>query len=395
MLMNANIDANENMNVNANMDDPIDSDKIMNPFEAVQLPRVINAAGKMTYLGSSAVRSEVASVMSAASQSYVDMAALKQAIQLRVAELTGAEAACITSCAAAGIIVSIAAVLTGTDLDKVEALPEIKGCKREVILQKGHAVSFGANLTQMIRMTGATAKEIGTVNGVKPYHLEGAITESTAAIVYVVSHHAVSNEMLSLPEVVAIASKHHIPVIVDAAAEVDLKLYLAQGAALAVYSGHKAIGGPTSGLVIGRQDLIDACQLQEKGYARAMKIGKENIMGFYTALTYYLKEDPQEMADRLKEIVEKLQVDIRGCGLTGISTKMEWDATRPIPRLQLIVENAVMTAKQLIGRLEQNNPSIRTRNHSADAGIIQFDPRELKIEETRIIAQVIQRIWEG
>lgn len=214
MLMNANIDANENTKVKANMDDPIDSDQIMNPFEAVQAPRVINAAGKMTYLGSSAVRSEVASVMSAASQSYVDMAALKQAIQLRVAELTGAEAACITSCAAAGIIVSIAAVLTGTDLDKVEALPEIKGGKHEVILQKGHAVSFGANLTQMIRMTGATAKEIGTVNGVKPYHLEGAITEATATIVYVVSHHAVSNEMLSLPEVVAIASKHHIPVIV-------------------------------------------------------------------------------------------------------------------------------------------------------------------------------------
>ncbi|WP_165972331.1 aminotransferase class V-fold PLP-dependent enzyme [Paenibacillus piri] len=368
----------------------------MNPFEAVQLPRVINAAGKMTYLGSSAVLPEVAAAMSAAAQSYVDMAGLKQTVQRRVAELTGAEGACITSCAAAGIVVSVAAVLTGTDMDKVEALPEIKGTRREVILQKGHAVSFGANLTQMIRMTGAAVKEIGTVNGVKPYHLEGAITEATAAIVYVVSHHAVSNEMLTLAEVVETAGTYGIPVIVDAAAEVDLRQYLAQGADLAVYSGHKAIGGPTSGLVIGRKELIDACMLQEKGYARAMKIGKENIMGFYAALQCYLKEDPEETAGRLTEIVETLQKDIEHCGLTGISTKIVKDATRPIPRLQLIVgETAPLEAKQLIAGMERNNPSIRTRNHSADAGMIQFDPRELKIEETAVVAQVLKQLLEG
>lgn len=363
----------------------------MNPFEKVNLPKVINAAGKMTYLGSSAVLPEVASVMAEAARSYVDMADLKRIVHERIAELTGAEAACITSCAAAGIVISVAAVLTGTDLDKIEALPEIKGDKKDIILQKGHAVSFGANITQMIRMTGANVTEIGTVNGVKPYHLEGAITESTAAILYVVSHHAVSNEMLTLPQVVEIARSRQIPVIVDAAAETDLSVYLSQGASLVIYSGHKAIGGPTSGLVLGRRDLIEACRLQEKGYARAMKIGKENIMGLYAALEHYIKSDPVAAADRHKRIVETLQTELTG--IKGIRTRIAWDATRPIPRLQIIVdETGGLKAKDVIRKLENNNPSVRTRNHLADEGIIQFDPRELKPEDTRVIADILKRI---
>ncbi|WP_165452541.1 PLP-dependent transferase [Paenibacillus thalictri] len=365
----------------------------MNPYESIQLPNVINAAGKMTYLGSSAVLPEVARTMSESARSFVDMAQLKATVQRKIAAMVEAEAACVTSCAAAGIVVSVAAALTGTDLDKVEALPLIKGGKREVILQKGHAVSFGANLTQMIRMTGAEVKEIGTVNGVKPYHLKGAINEATAAIVYVVSHHAVSSEMLSLREVTDIAALHGIPVIVDAAAEVDLQLYLAQGATAVIYSGHKAIGGPTSGLIIGSKPFMEACWLQEKGYARAMKIGKENIMGLYASLEAYMRLDQQSLTESYANIVDVLQREVTG--IPGLSTRTAWDATRPIPRLQLIVgDEAGLTAKQLIGLLEQGTPSIRTRNHLADEGIIQFDPRELRLEEIGQIGTMLRSILD-
>ena len=363
----------------------------MNPFESIQLPRVVNAAGKMTYLGSSAVLPDVAKILSEASQSYVDMALLKQTVQRKVAQMVNAEASCITSCAAAGIVVSVAASLTGVDLDKVEALPHIKGRRKEVIVQKGHVVSFGANLTQMIRMTGAEVKEIGTVNGAKPYHLQGAISDDTAAIVYVISHHAVSNEMLSLEEVVRIAAPFDIPVIVDAAAEVDLETYLAQGATAVVYSGHKAIGGPTSGLILGKMSFIEACCLQDKGYARAMKIGKENIMGLFASLEAYVKLDPQSVTARYETVIEALESQLEG--IPGLRTKVAWDSTRPIPRLQLIVsEETGMKAKQLIARMENGNPSIRTRNHLADEGIIQFDPRELKTEEASVIGQTIRSI---
>lgn len=362
----------------------------MNPFEKLQLSKVVNAAGKMTYLGSSAVTPSVAALMAEAAQCYVDMASLKQAVNQKASELAGVEAACVTSCAAAGIAISVAAALTGTDLDQIESLPEVKGTKREVILQKGHAVNFGANLAQMIRMTGATVKEIGTVNGVKPYHLEGAITEATAAIVHVVSHHAVSNEMLTLIEVTEIARRFGIPVIVDAAAEVDLRMYLNLGADLAIYSGHKAIGGPTSGLILGRRPLVEACRLQEKGFARAMKIGKENIIGLYASLEQYVNESQEEMTTRYEKIITSLEKEL--AQIPSVQAKVTWDATRPIPRLQvLVLPSAGIMAKPLIAKLEAHSPSIRTRNHLADQGIIQFDPRELKLEETALIAQAIEQ----
>lgn len=361
----------------------------MNLYETLDLPRIINAAGKMTYLGSSAVSPEVARGMAEAARNYVDMASLKQKVGEYAAQVSGAEAAFVTVSAAAGIAISVAACLTGTDMYKVESLPDIKTEKREVILQKGHSVHFGANITQMIRLTGAVVKEIGTVNGVRKYHLQGAITPETAAVLYVVSHHAVTNEMLSLPEVIEIAKQFSVPVIVDAAAEEDLRKYYEMGADLVVYSGHKAIGGPTSGLIIGKKRLIEACVLQDKGIGRAMKIGKENIMGLYFALQEYSTIDAKQIQARYSRIIEKLQAEC--AGLLGVQTRIVWDATRPIPRLQLIVqEGNIWTAKELISRMETHNPSIRTRNHLADQGIIQFDPRELREQETEEIAQLLR-----
>lgn len=366
----------------------------MNPFEAIDLPKVINAAGKMTYLGSSAVTPEVAAVMAEAAQSYVDMAALKEAVGRKAAALSGAEAACVTASAAAGIAISVAAALTGTDLSRIEALPEVKGPRRDVILQKGHAVNFGANLTQMIRMTGASVQEIGTVNGVKPYHLEAALTEQAAAVVYVVSHHAVSNEMLSLAEVVKLASPRGVPVIVDAAAEVDLQQYWRQGASAVIYSGHKAIGGPTSGLILGTDVFMQACRLQEKGYGRAMKIGKENIMGLYAALDAYVRRSPGQEAAHYGAVIEALEAALRG--IPGLRTKRAMDATRPIPRLQAIVEaSSGLSARDAIRLLEAGSPSIRTRNHLADEGILQFDPRELKLEDIERIGAALRGIMSA
>lgn len=363
----------------------------MNPFAAIDLPRVINAAGKMTYLGSSAVSDKVAQYMGEAAQSYVDMAQLKQNMDEKISALTGAEGACISSCAAAGIVTSIAACLTGGNLARVESLPHVDHNKKEVILQKGHAINFGANMTQIIQMSGATVKEIGTVNGTRIDHLEHAITEETAAILYVISHHTLSNNMLKLTEVVQVAQKRKIPVIVDAAAEVDLNKYVSLGASLVVYSGHKAIGGPTSGLIIGNKQLVKACHLQDKGIARTMKIGKENMMGFFYALQEYMELNDKEVELGYKTMIDQLN---EACSeIPGVETKIGWDATRPIPRLQLVVRpESGITARKLISQLEARNPSIRTRNHRADEGMIQFDPRELRTGDIPIIKEALHRI---
>lgn len=366
----------------------------MNPYKQLGLSEIINAAGKMTYLGSSSLGESVIEAMSEVARGYVDMERLKKNVGERTAEALGAEAACVTACCAAGIAVSIAAVLTGENLYRIESLPKVTWKPSKIIVQKGHMVNFGANIEQAIRMTGAEIIEIGTANSTKPYHLEGALDDEIAGVVHVISHHTVQNGMLGLENVIEIAHSHHVPVIVDAAAETDLTYYTASGADLVVFSGHKAIGGPTSGVIVGKEKLVRACQMQDKGLARMMKVGKENIVGFYFALEEYLKTDERQQVASLEKLVKKLKEALDG--LNGIVTRISWDATRPIPRLQMIVEkSSPLTPRELIVRLEAGNPSIRTRNHLIDERIIQFDPREMKEDAIPVIKERLENLFES
>src|SRR5689334_20762567 len=95
------------------------------PWSTFGLASVINAAGKMTYLGSSAVSAPVADALSGGARAYVDMARLKSAAAARAAELAGAPAACIVACAAAGIVQAVAATITGCDVALIEQVPYV------------------------------------------------------------------------------------------------------------------------------------------------------------------------------------------------------------------------------------------------------------------------------
>ena len=71
---------------------------------------VINAAGKLTALGGTAQTEAVAAAQANAARSHVDVSELRAVAGQRIAKLTGAEAACVTPGAAAGLAISVAAV---------------------------------------------------------------------------------------------------------------------------------------------------------------------------------------------------------------------------------------------------------------------------------------------
>jgi D-glucosaminate-6-phosphate ammonia-lyase len=368
------------------------SDQVEGAWQAFGLPSIINAAGKMTYLGGSAVSAEVAAAMSSGARSYVEMAELKSAAGLRAAELIGVPAACIVSSAAAGICQSVAATITGVDRALVEQVPFVDTARRNVIIQKSHAVNFGASITQMIRLGGGNVIEIGTANRSYPYHLESALSDTTAAVVFVISHHTHPEAVISLAETIALAHRRGVKVIVDAAAETDLRKYVESGADLVVYSGHKAISGPTSGIVGGDPALVAACAIQESGAGRAMKVSKEAISGLLCALERYVSGKTAPPAEVLLARLEAVR-ETSGDDLpVGFSTV--WDGTRPIPRLVVgVPEGAQITAGELVARLESANPSIRTRNHDVAAGAISIDPRELTLEDARALGLALRQVF--
>ena len=81
------------------------------------------------------------------------------------------------------------------------------------------------------------------------------------------------------------AKPRQVPVLVDAAAEILTvpNVHLENGATLVAYSGGKCLRGPqTAGLLLGRKDLVQAAWVHSAphhGFARAMKVGKEEAIG--------------------------------------------------------------------------------------------------------------------
>ena len=98
---------------------------------------------------------------------------------------------------------------------------------------------------------------------------------------------------------IAIAHRHGVPLVVDAAAQLppveNLWRFTGMGADLALFSGGKGLCGPqSSGLVLGRQDLIDAIAFNANprmAIGRPMKVGKEEIAGLLAAVKRYLALD--------------------------------------------------------------------------------------------------------
>lgn len=362
----------------------------MNIYEEWGLRPVINGSGKMTVLGASAVSAETARVMAAAAGDYVEIAALMKTAGTVIAGVTQAEDGCPTAGAAAGIAIATAAVIAGTSLSKIEALPDSRGCRNEIILQKGHAVHFGAAVTQMVRLGGGICREVGQANLVAADHIREAINDQTAALLYVKSHHAVQKGMVSLPAMAAIAKEHGLPLLVDAAAEEDLRGYAAV-ADLVIYSGGKAVGGPTSGFICGKRPLIEACRCQYQGIGRAMKVGKENIMGLMSALQQY-GQQADTASEQQAAMTELLTALADVPGLSGRIVQDE--AGRAIFRAEISVlpELAGLTAADLVAELAAGHPAIHTRHYYTAQGRFSIDPRPLLPGQTTTIAAAIRRI---
>jgi len=175
-----------------------------------------------------------------------------------------------------------------------------------------------------------------------------------------------------------------VPVIVDAAAQPDVRPYLRAGADLVIASGHKVLGAPTSGLIAGRKELVRACYLQNWGIGRAMKVGKEGIVGLMAALEAWEKRDPEPERRRLLELGECLEK--RLAGTAGLRV----ERAGPAHRVDLKVDHgaAGLTAQALANVLREGSPPIWVRDalDAGSAGTAVIDLRRLSEDEVGVVA---------
>jgi len=361
--------------------------------ERLGLRPIINASGTMTALGASIMVPEAIKAMAEIGTEFVEMDDLQRLASQAIARLTGAEAGFVASSAAGGIILSIAGAMTGSKLLAIERLPlDTSGLKTEVVMQYGHNASYGNSIDQAIRIAGGTPVLAGSVSSCQPYQVEEAITEDTAAAIYTVAHSTISYGMLSLPEFVAICHGKGVPVIVDAAAEYDLRRFIAEGADVAIYSGHKFLGGPTSGVVAGRKDLIRAGYLQNRGIGRGMKVGKESIIGLIAALEAWEVRDHAGIKAQETAIIELWRNTLSG--IKGIDIRVSPDSTdNPVDRLEVRVRpESGFTAYGLVSTLAASEPPIMVRGHQAEQGRFWMDPCNLHPGEAEIVGRRLVEI---
>lgn len=360
-------------------------------YEKFGLKEVINASGRMTVLGVSKVSDHVLEAQRFGGQHFFEMDPLSRQTGKYLADLLEVEDAHIVSSASAGIAQSVAAIIGQGDVYHAYHPYTEKISKREIILPKGHNVDYGTPVEVMVSQGGGQLVEAGYANMCSSDHLEMMVTENTAAILYIKSHHTVQKSMLSVEEAATIARANDLPLIVDAAAEEDLFRYIKAGADLVIYSGAKAIEGPSAGLVIGTKEYIEWVRLQGKGIGRAMKIGKDNILGFTQAVEDYLRkgsEDGASMRKRLQPFVNEINK------IKNLEAAIVQDgAGRDIYRASVKVTGD-KDAKQVIAALKAQNPAVYTREYQANNGIIEFDIRSVNEEEMTKIVKRLQQIME-
>lgn len=355
-------------------------------YEKFNLKEVINASGRMTILGVSKVSENVLAAQKFGGEHFFEMSELSIQTGAYLAKLLKVEDTQIVSCASAGIAQSVAAVIGEGSVYHAYHPYTDKISKREIILPKGHNVDYGTPVEVMVEQGGGQVIEAGYANMCTPEHIEMMITDQTAALLYIKSHHTVQKSMLSVAEAAIVAKAHNIPLIVDAAAEEDLFKYSEAGADLVIYSGAKAIEGPSAGLVIGKKQYIEWIRLQGKGIGRAMKIGKDNILGFTQAVEDYVNNGSESgisMQARLAPFITALNT------IKNIEAKVVQDsAGRDIYRASIKV-NGAKSAKEVIQELSAESPAIYTREYQANNGIIEFDIRSVnETEMNKIVTRL-------
>jgi D-glucosaminate-6-phosphate ammonia-lyase len=393
-----------------------------NIYQRLGVRTIVNASGPSTRLSGGIMRPEVSAAMAEASQWCVDLAELQARASEILADATGAEAGYVTAGAAAGLMLATAAWIAKLDPARMNRLPDTTGMPNEVIVARSQRNMYDHAVIQ----AGAKLVEIGIpdrfsgagVRDAQIWEYEAAVNEGTAAILWV----AQPQSEPTLREVISVAHRRGLPVIVDAAGQLppahNLKRFTAEGADLVVFSGGKAIGGPqATGILVGRRDLIQSAALQQldhdtyfdqwsppaslfdkgsliglpaSGVGRVAKCGKEEIVGLLTALKLFREEDSDERHGRWLALSQELAdglKDLRGASVSLISR-----TARGVPAVELTIreDEVGFSARDLVKRLQDGEPPVHANHARVPEGIVVFGPTCLRDGETAVVIERVR-----
>jgi L-seryl-tRNA(Ser) seleniumtransferase len=349
---------------------------------------VINATGVVlhTNLGRSPLHEDAARAAYEAARGYLnlelDLATGKRSsrqgnVRAGLKAITGAESATAVNNCAAATVVALRAIAQG----------------KEVVVSRGQLVEIGGSfrIPEVMAVSGATLREVGTTNITRLSDYEKAIGPNTAALMRVhASNYRVRGytKSVELSQLVELGHKHNLTVIDDAGSgqAIDLAPFglpgeplvsagVVVGADLVLFSGDKLLGGPQCGVIAGRAALVQ--KIEKDPLMRAFRLDKMTLAALETTLRLYrdpakaLREVPtlRMLTTPLAELRRRSEVfatrlrGVPGVASVGVRDDVAFvgGGSLPdvgVPTAVLAVSAKEMNESELAARLRAGTPAV-------------------------------------
>ncbi|HLV00320.1 MAG TPA: aminotransferase class V-fold PLP-dependent enzyme, partial [Acidobacteriota bacterium] len=366
------------------------SDAGPNVFTRVGVRPFISLTATITINGGSHSLPEVKQAIFEAATYKVNLFELMDKVGERLSELLGCEAAIVTSGAAAALTHATSACLAGGDPELIQQLPDLTGLKTEVVIPRQSRNTYD----HAIRSLGVKIIEIDS-----PEEFYAALGPNTAMIGVLGTGE--SKGKIRLEEMAEMARKLGIPILVDAAAEIPSKpnVYLSRGADLVAYSGGKVLRGPQcAGLLIGRKDLVRAAWVNSAphhSFGRAMKVGKEEIMGMLAAIEVLMSQGTEGVFAQWRSWLEEISRAVTA--VDGVHTKMadpEGASPYPTMTVEWDPEKISLTAGEVNDLLMNGEPRIAS-HASGDGHSFRIRPAAMRPGDAEVAGRRLSEIFRN
>ncbi len=213
---------------------------------------------------------------------------------------------------------------------------------KEVIVSRGELVEIGGSfrMPEVMKISKAKMVEVGTTNKTHLADYEQAFTPRTAAILLV---HPSNYQIVGftakpdIKEVITLAHAKTLPIIFDlgSGALIDMRNLgltyepvvaemISAGIDVVTFSGDKLLGGPQSGIILGKKELLK--KIKQNHLLRALRCNKTTLTLLADCLKKYLKQEsvlqdnltlhllsrqPEELRTLAQDIISDLKAELR------------------------------------------------------------------------------------
>lgn len=314
---------------------------------ALNLMRVINGTGIVvhTNLGRSLLPDHTIKQLSMAGACYTNLefnlktgkrGSRYSLVEDIICDLTGAEAALVVNNNAAAVLIAL----------------DTLARDGEVIVSRGQLVEIGGSfrIPDVMKKSGAALVEVGATNRTHLFDYEGAISESTALLLRVhTSNFRIIGftSQVSAEELVELGAKYDLPVMEDLGSgsltdlsrfglppEPTVQEVVKSGVDVITFSGDKLLGGPQSGIIVGKEKIVT--RIKKNPLNRALRIDKFTLASLESILRDYydqesvlknnqtlrmISEPPETIKKRAQRFLRRTRPEITDkCSLTLVST---------------------------------------------------------------------------